>query len=326
MRPSLTLRRMRALHLIIALTMLAVPASAFAFSGSAISGQPQQSIATLQLAPGRVQFGHAVRVTGSAPASDAGHQVILLTATSTQSTWRQIGVTRAGRTGRFAFRIVPRRSGLIRAAIPSAPPSTVPTTGEQTASIAGVQPGPIRALAVKARFAVPAAPHASTGAGKVHVGGRLLPAVPGRVVRLQGHTARGWHTVATGHTGRHGRFRLSFAPAIATGERLRVVFGGDRGNAWSTSPAGTVDALRPVLASWYNDAGTTGCGFHAVLGVANKTLPCGTRVTLSHGGRTVTAVVDDRGPYVAGREYDLNQNTAAALGFAGVGTVWASIG
>ena len=34
-----------------------------------------------------------------------------------------------------------------------------------------------------------------------------------------------------------------------------------------------------------------------------------------NGGRTVTAVVDDRGPYVAGREWDLNQNTAAALGF-----------
>ena len=56
--------------------------------------------------------------------------------------------------------------------------------------------------------------------------------------------------------------------------------------------------------------------------MANKSLPCGTHVTFSYGGRTVVATVDDRGPYVGGRTWDLNQNTAAALGFAGVGTVW----
>jgi rare lipoprotein A (peptidoglycan hydrolase) len=38
----------------------------------------------------------------------------------------------------------------------------------------------------------------------------------------------------------------------------------------------------------------------------------------------MNAVVDDRGPYVGGREWDFNQNLAAALGFAGVGTVWAT--
>ena len=68
----------------------------------------------------------------------------------------------------------------------------------------------------------------------------------------------------------------------------------------------------------------TACGFHAYYGVANKTLPCGTKVTFAYGGRTVTATVDDRGPFVAGREWDLNQNTAAALGMGGVATVWSS--
>jgi rare lipoprotein A len=53
-------------------------------------------------------------------------------------------------------------------------------------------------------------------------------------------------------------------------------------------------------------------------------LPCGTQVTFRYGGRTVTATVDDRGPYVGGREWDLNQNTAGALGFNGVDTVWSS--
>ena len=38
----------------------------------------------------------------------------------------------------------------------------------------------------------------------------------------------------------------------------------------------------------------------------------------------MTATVDDRGPFVGGRTWDLNQNTAAALGFGGVGSVWSS--
>ena len=326
MRPRLTLRRMRAVQLIIAIAMLAVPASAIAFSGSAVAGQTDTTPIKLNVSPGKVRFGHPVRVTGSAPAADRGRRVFLLTAASSQSTWHQIAVTHATKTGRFTFRIVPRASGLLRAAIPGATAAT-PTTGEATAGIANVQTAEVRALTVKARFAVPAAAHAIVGSTRrVHVGGKLLPAVPGRVVQLQGHTAQGWHTVAEARTGQHGGFRLSFAPHSATGQSLRVLFTGDARNARSAQSAGTVNALHPVLASWYNDAGTTGCGFHAGLGVANKTLPCGTHVTLHYGGRTVNAVVDDRGPYVAGREFDLNQNTAAALGFAGVGTVWASIG
>ena len=58
--------------------------------------------------------------------------------------------------------------------------------------------------------------------------------------------------------------------------------------------------------------------------MANRSLPCGTKVTFSRGGRAVTATVDDRGPYVGGRNWDLNQNVAGALGFDGVGTVWVS--
>lgn len=75
------------------------------------------------------------------------------------------------------------------------------------------------------------------------------------------------------------------------------------------------------IASWYDDAGGTACGFHAALGVAHKTLPCGTVVDFAYNGRTATAVVQDRGPFISGREWDLNQGLAAALGFNGVDTV-----
>jgi hypothetical protein len=297
-----------------------------AFSGGAVSGQPEQTPLNLHITPGKVRFGHAVTVIGTVPSADAGHQVALLTAASDQSTWRRIATTTAARNGHFAFRIVPRRSGLLRAVVPTVN-TAVPTTGaEMTLGMAGTQAGPARPVTVGARFAVPTQQRAVLGGGPVHVGGKLVPAIGRRVVKLQAHSPRGWHTVASGHTGAGGGFRLSFAPAAGSGQRLRMLFGGDGGNARSTQPAGTVTVLHPVLASWYNDAGTTGCGFHAGLGVANKSLPCGTHVALHYGGRTVNAVVDDRGPYVGGRTYDLNQNTAAALGFAGVGTVWASIG
>jgi rare lipoprotein A len=60
------------------------------------------------------------------------------------------------------------------------------------------------------------------------------------------------------------------------------------------------------------------------LGVANKTLPCGTMVKLRYNGRAITVPVIDRGPYVAGRDYDLTEATKDRLGFPGVGDVMAN--
>ncbi len=159
---------------------------------------------------------------------------------------------------------------------------------------------------------------------RLDVRGRLLPGVGGRKVRLEGRSAHGWHTLATARTGSGGDFDLRYTPSGTGHEQLRVRFAGDGANAWTRAGAGVVTVFEPTVASWYNDGGTTGCGFHATYGVANKTLPCGTKVTFLNGGRTVTATVDDRGPYVGGRDFDLNQNTAGALGFGGVGTVWVS--
>jgi hypothetical protein len=82
-----------------------------------------------------------------------------------------------------------------------------------------------------------------------------------------------------------------------------------------------VPPLSYATASWYDDGGTTASGWHAFYGVANKSVAFGTHVLFVYGGRRVEAVVDDRGPYVGGRTWDLNQNTASALGFGGVGTV-----
>jgi rare lipoprotein A (peptidoglycan hydrolase) len=162
------------------------------------------------------------------------------------------------------------------------------------------------------------------GGQPVRLRGRLLPGVRGRKVSLQALQGGSWRTLTTARTGSSGRFVLRYQTGSAGQERLRVRFAGDWLNGRSTAPAGLITVYREAGASWYYDGGNTACGFHALDGVANKTLPCGTKVVLRYNGRSVTATVDDRGPFVAGRDWDLNQNTAAALAFGGVGTVWSS--
>lgn len=85
--------------------------------------------------------------------------------------------------------------------------------------------------------------------------------------------------------------------------------------------------MRTARVSWY------GPGFygHTMAGggqltptsmvVAHRSLPFGTRVQINYRGRTITAVVRDRGPFVSGRTFDLGPGTAKALGFSGVGTI-----
>ena len=82
------------------------------------------------------------------------------------------------------------------------------------------------------------------------------------------------------------------------------------------------------IASVYTDYGLgVACGgvlHRGQLGVAHKTAPCGTLITFRYGGRQVTVPVIDRGPYIAGREWDLTGATAQVLGFPGLGTIeWA---
>jgi len=66
--------------------------------------------------------------------------------------------------------------------------------------------------------------------------------------------------------------------------------------------------------SWYGPGfygKRTACGLaytKTILGVANRSLPCGTLVTFRNpaNGRVATVPVIDRGPYVAGRQWDLS--------------------
>jgi rare lipoprotein A len=191
-----------------------------------------------------------------------------------------------------------------------------------------------------ATAAVPAATKASSSltvksvrrtviAGRrIVVRGTLRPAGAGRAVSLQLARDRGgWTTVDHDRTDAHGRYVLNWRSARTGTKRVRVHFGGTRELSSARHLAGTARFYRRALASWYGP-GLYGqhlaCGgtlTPGTLGVANKSLPCGTKVTLHYRGRTVRVPVVDRGPYVGAREFDLTAATKAKLGFGSTGTV-----
>ena len=94
---------------------------------------------------------------------------------------------------------------------------------------------------------------------------------------------------------------------------------------WALEPkSGTQVSVASVFTDYGLGLACGGVLGRQQLGVAHKTAPCGTLITFTYEGRSLTVPVIDRGPYVAGREWDLTGATAAALGFPGLGSIeWA---
>jgi rare lipoprotein A len=315
MRPMQSARWMRARSLTIAAAApIALAAVALALTGASAAGQTGPGSLSLR-APHHARYGDAVTISGTASPGQAGHAVTLLGADPGAADWRTLATTRIGPRDRFRFTVRARRSLILRAVETALPSAETPAVATVPASSA------IHPMGVAARLAAIRRPGGLLAPGIVRVSGRLLPQAAGRTVRLQGFAGRRWRTLARALTGPRGGFSVR-GLARHEGERLRLAFAGDAHNSAVSASLGQIAVYSATVVSWYDDAGQTGCGFHAVDGVASRTLPCGTQLSFRNGGRTVTATVDDRGPYVGGRSFDLNQNTAAALGFAGVGVVW----
>jgi rare lipoprotein A len=89
----------------------------------------------------------------------------------------------------------------------------------------------------------------------------------------------------------------------------------------SVAPAKSPPAVHPSgIATWFGPGfygKQTACGqmlTPAVVGVANRTLPCGTLVSVTYEGHSLTVPVLDRGPYSHGADWDLTAGAAQALG------------
>lgn len=318
MRPNRITARRRRPYLAAGLAAVAAPMSAaMLVDGQALAQSVNKVFASATGAQGdsihmhlrspTIAYGRDLIATGSAPASDAGRSVVLEYLRPGTSSWSNVSSTTIQGNGHFLLQAPLAHSGKVKAVMGSASSSA-----------------PQR-VTVTASFRVPSRSFNALGSQSVQVSGRLRPWLSGREVLLQSSDGSGWTNVARGRTGSAGRFQLRYTARHLGIHKLRVSFAGDSLNGATTSSAGTVTVYRQSVASWYNDGGgPTACGFTAHFGVANRDLPCGTKVAFYYHGKTVTAVVDDRGPYVAGRDWDLNQNTAAALGFNGVDSVWAS--
>ncbi len=157
------------------------------------------------------------------------------------------------------------------------------------------------------------------------VRGALRPTGRGHVVRLQSRMSWGWKTIDRAITGKAGTYRLVAKTRRPGTLKLRVLFPGDRFARRSQQDAGRLNVFRQAHASWYSLYGNrTACGQvlgYGTLGVAHKSLPCGTKLTVRHNGRSVRVRVIDRGPFVAGREFDLTAATKRAIRFGDLGTV-----
>jgi len=190
---------------------------------------------------------------------------------------------------------------------------------------------PILARPARTSFEVRRSQLNVLASGRATVTGRLEEAHhqgrAGRLVKLQALGRHGWRTLASSRTHAHGRFRISLRPRGLASERVRLRFAGDATAGSARRALGRLNVYRLAGASWYGGGGGLACGgslTSSTLGVANKTLPCGTLVTLRYNGHTVRVPVIDRGPYVAGREFDLTEATKHALGFGDTGEVWST--
>jgi rare lipoprotein A len=197
---------------------------------------------------------------------------------------------------------------------------------------AGAAAVPPSALAVDSQGTAPGAT-----ASKVRITGRRVNVRVGRRVVVRGRVQPGgstlalevrrrgrWITLDRDRSDAQGRYvlRRRVRRPMSVRARVRVT----RGPA-GVRRIGRVNVYRHALASWYGPGfygRRLGCGGRlgwSQLGVAHKTLPCGTRVTLLHHGRVLRVPVIDRGPYAGAREYDLTGATARRLHFRGYGTI-----
>lgn len=272
----------------------------------------------------RLRYGQTLVVAGHARGAP-GRQAELQYREA-GGAWKVLRSTSVAPDGAYRLSARVRRSGDVRVALGSAPTARAATA---TAAVAAMPVSRTRGVAIAATA------RATHRRLDVHAGSRALvsgvlsPGRAGRRVWLERRSGGRWHRIARARTARSGRFVLRTARVSgASSAPVRVRFAGDRLNAGTGRGLGRLNVYRSAVASWFGEGQALACGGHLTsrtLGVANKTLPCGTMVTFRYHGHRVRVPVVDRGPYGAGREWDLTPGTRRALHFPdGVDTVWST--
>jgi hypothetical protein len=161
-------------------------------------------------------------------------------------------------------------------------------------------------------------------------------------------TRTNWTRVATGVIGSSGAFSAAWAPATSAQVAIRAVLGPGladplvrsedasglpgSGSPATTSTLFTTSALtipifKSAFATIYGPGlwgHRTACGQRlrkTTLGVASRTLKCGTKVAVDFRGHEITVPVIDRGPFTNRASWDLTLATADALGVKVTSTI-----
>ena len=131
------------------------------------------------------------------------------------------------------------------------------------------------------------------------------------------------------HHHRHHHHHASKTPSAAVG--------GSSAGSWlnanaAIAPSSGTGRSFSGMASYYgNESGSrtaSGQRMNAnAMTAAHRSLPFGTKLRVTHGGRSVVVTINDRGPFIRGRVLDLSTGAARAVGLtgAGVGRVVAEV-
>ena len=158
---------------------------------------------------------------------------------------------------------------------------------------------------------------------RVRVRGSAPASATGRTVAIQrfDDATQSWQAVANATVAADGTYRARWRARTVGQFRIRAVLLSSSASAANATPELSITVHRPAVATWYGPGfygHRTACGqklTRRLLGVAHKTLPCGTEVAVLYHGRRITVPVVDRGPFRRGTAYDLTVATAQALGF-----------
>jgi len=263
------------------------------------------SVSRVRLAAKRVRHGSRVKVRGIVERRSS--RVGLFFRPSDSGRWYRLKKVKTDSSGRYATSVKARRNGQIRAV-----------------SSAGTTSAP-RRIQVRSRISVKPVKKYTPVGSRVMLRGAVSPAGkrPVKVV-VGGPDGRVIRTRTTAK----GGFKVAWRPGSTGRYRVRVFAAGNGQAASDASRRIRITGLRQTHASYFGPGlfgGPLACGgtlSAGTRGVAHKTLPCGSKVTLRYRGRTVTTRVVDRGPFVAGREFDLTYATRNDLGFGDLGYVW----
>ena len=159
---------------------------------------------------------------------------------------------------------------------------------------------------------------------KVRFRGAVEPELAGHkvVVEYLDPTTRAWTKQARTTVKADGSFVARWKPARVGQFRTRALIGSSReAQAASSSPELALNVFRPGIATWYGPGlygNRTACGIELTeetVGIAHRSLPCGTNVAVRYRSTTIVVPVIDRGPFTRHASWDLTYAAAQMLSF-----------